>query len=125
MNPNNYATLEQSKRMKELGYPQTETDCVWATLGRKRNQFIIYTREELNWRDGVPALDDGDGDPSVFFTEWYAAPNASEIELNTENIHLIYDGTFCIKNDITVFGKIHHAQARCDAWIEKENKSGQ
>ena len=116
----NYATLEQVKKMKELGYPQEKTDCIWAV---RMGVHILYTRDELNWRDGVPVIEDDDGDPIVWFEDWWAAPNAQEIELS------IFNGGFrclphqdmfylsCSEYKNFSFGQVHHAQARADAWI--------
>jgi hypothetical protein len=127
MNPNNYVTLEQAKKMKELGYPQDNTDCIWTI---RMGIPVLYARVELNWRDGnnKPAIDDGHGDPIAWFDEWYAAPNAQEIELD--------DTKFGGKGDLIIiehvpnshtskekdFGQSHHAQTRADAWIWEREK---
>jgi hypothetical protein len=109
MNPNNYATLEQAKKMKGLGYPQMNTDCIWIKSminGEIDLWQADYCTHELNR------------------TEWYAAPNASEIELklsiNNECLHAERkDGCDMFMDE----NEAHHAQVRASAWIwEKENK---
>jgi hypothetical protein len=112
MNPNNYATLEQAKKMKELGFPQDKTDCVWMKLIGSLNDFILLSTGSPNFHINA---------------EWYAAPNAQEIEFNTSSIFTDCNGyMFKMKESFIEngsFGKSHHAQARASAWIwEKEKK---
>jgi hypothetical protein len=116
MNTNNYSSLEQSKTMKELGYPQDKTDCVWI---RNYEKWILLPR---------------DGEATVLIKQgsspWFAAPNAQEIELDWDKPDSlsIYNAsnsgwlTLRKTQPSKTFGRIHHAQARADAWIwEREN----
>jgi hypothetical protein len=122
MNPLNYATLEQSKRLKELGYPQDNTDCVWLKINDK-DWELLPRGGELSGIEMNDILANCPDD------EWYAAPNAQEIELSN------FNGGFAAKDNSDTFylssqhyenysfGQIHHAQARADAKIwELANK---
>ncbi len=127
MNPNNYVTLEQAKKMKELGYPQDNTDARWAyvSIGAKltwilvskdicsnSGQFLLWEKMEL----------DGDG-----IANWYAAPNAQEIDLDLTKFGggdlVIIEHVPNSHTPKTIeFGLSHHAQARADAWIWEREK---
>ena len=117
MNPINYATLKQSIKLKELNFPQDKTDCVWITrfVGNK-NMWQLAPRENV-----ILQIEQG--------REWFAAPNAQEIELSIFNGGLDatnYHDTFMLvarrRPDKFSYGAVHHAQARADAKIwELEN----
>jgi hypothetical protein len=124
MNPINYATLEQSKRMKELGYPQDKTDCVWIKIFIGEPHWILVPRMGCNLIKSEYFMESNDGDYDQIL-EWHSAPNAQEIELDIQCAGVLYfvgnahSGKWCP----IYFGKIHHAQTRADAWIwEMENK---
>ena len=58
MNKENYTTLEQSKKLKEFGFPQDKTDCVWIKLKSGWSDSPVL-REQLTFHlDGI-----------VFFTK--------------------------------------------------------
>ena len=70
MNPNNYCTLEQAKKLKELHFSQDGTDCVWvywASGGFKSIQLRdnLKIEEDRVWFQGS-------------WIKWCAAPNAQE-----------------------------------------------
>jgi hypothetical protein len=128
MNSDNYATFEQSKKMKELGFPQDKTDFIWIVWKIKDNTPQLRLRGELIKQEHTYCIPDEEGDPLIFFDEWYAAPNAQEIELmnntydriqiynNGEirfNFHIWWEG----KEDEKCFGLCHEAQSRADTWI--------
>ena len=115
MDPINYATLEQSKRMKELSYLQDKTDCVWIC-------FEGSATYQLEPRDKFT--------PDTYrrssAAKWYAAPNAQEIELSViSNIHFTDLKTLELVTFGTTlkdFGESHHAQTRANTFIwKKEN----
>jgi hypothetical protein len=109
MNLINYATLEQSKRMKELGYPQDKTDCVWFTIGERDGDLILGLRDYLDFSEFAQSP----------ITEWYAAPNAQEIELQAGYLGRFHPSDFW---KIINVENCHCAQARASAWIwEREN----
>jgi hypothetical protein len=120
MNTNNYATLEQAKRMKELGYPQDTTDCVWSKVDTTAiistdNKYELIERSVLLSKIVLGHR-----------VKWYAAPNAQEIELDIQNAGSLYfvgipeSGKW---NQID-FGKIHHAQTRASAYIWQKEQGG-
>jgi hypothetical protein len=99
MNRSNYVTLEQAKRMRELGYPQDETDYVWIVgIEKGLSIWLLSSRENACLSSHI----------------WYAAPNAQEIELKERT--LMYHVELILLH-------MNHAQARANAWIwEKEKK---
>jgi hypothetical protein len=113
MNPINYATLKQAKKMKELSYPQDKTDFIWLYLGRstKHNSsfsadYTLVQRCQVSFNEA----------------EWYAAPNAQEIELDFSD-NEVGGERFHPANKMTI-DNAHCAQDRADAWIwEKEKTS--
>jgi hypothetical protein len=112
MNPINHATLEQAKRMEELGYPQDKTDCVWRQKYRESNEYVLIARNSRAFEFGLKRK-----------YKWYAVPNAQEIELDSGYI-FINNEQDLIMRDGKSFGESHYAQARADAYIwEKENLS--
>jgi len=117
MNRNNYVTLGQAQKIKELGYPQDKTDCVW-TSNMHGEEWELQTREKAFLYAFNSAR------------QWYAAPNAQEIELRSLKCYATYpnDGDLVYQinantDERKTFGKLNYAQARADAWIwERENK---
>ena len=123
MNLSNYATLDQAKKMKELGYPQDKTDCVWIRNG---NNWGLISRELLydknNPEKGFIPVGILHAQ-TCCVDEWYAAPNAQEIELQKQYM-MDCSGVFRLNSVLNrrFFGQTHHAQARADAKIwELEN----
>jgi hypothetical protein len=124
MNTNNYATLDQAKKLKELGFPQTETDCVWIHQ-LEIQEWALVTRESCLRLDGDGnIIDYTDGEGLCNVDEWYAAPSSQEIilseriEIDIDSILRPFDNSALIS-----FGHYLEAQARSAAYIwEKENK---
>jgi hypothetical protein len=75
MNPNNYVTFRQAKRMKELGFPQDKTDFIWI-------KSVIDGNFHLSASHGCT--------PIEHRTEWYAAPNIGEL-LGKTNVQIKAD----------------------------------
>ena len=124
MNPINHATLKQSIRLAELGYPQDETDCVWVKYW-DNGEWEIVSRETVHFypmqSNTLNYVNEQNG-TTRYITEWYAAPNAQEIKLN---LVLYARHNYCLarKTDLYLFGYVNEAQARADAKIwELENK---
>ena len=113
MNPINYATLEQSKRMKELGYPQDKTDCVWVKFVPLKEEFRLIQRFDSITKNTTTSI-----------VEWFAAPNAQEIELELRRAgEMIFVGLGKTGNYHSIgLHSLHHAQARAAIWEKEKEK---
>jgi hypothetical protein len=119
MNPIYYTTLEQSKRLKELGVHQYQTEARWVKFGDNDWRLmptVIFDESDYNATDK--------GEP-----QWYAAFIAQEIVIHIElvgNGFQIFaeDKLVYVKNGRVIeFGNYMNAQARADVKIwELENK---
>jgi hypothetical protein len=117
----NHATKPQSEQMKELGFPQDGTDCVWVLLPAVSKNYppswCLVTRYDLETTYKEIVI------------EWYAAPNAQEIELPKLQFDVDeYEFYICANHERKVVGdidslcRIINAQARAAAFIwEREN----
>ena len=125
MNPVNYVTLEQAKEMKELGYPQGNelsnvgTDCIWIGFPK-----WVDDKPEIEWqlrcRDDFADV----AEPQDVY-EWFAAPNAQEIELHFRDGFEIGTATgILFGKGLYRFGYVTEAQAqaRANAWISNANR---
>jgi hypothetical protein len=124
MNPNNYTTFEQSKRLKELGVKQEISDCVWIRIWIGEERWLLVPRMGCNLIHNEYFMESNDGEYNEIL-EWYAAFNSQEIELDESNfedekgLHWYADE----KSYVLALSRICHAQARADAKIwELENK---
>ncbi len=122
MNLNNYVTLEQAKKMKELGFEQDKTDCVWISFYNSQPDFEGWNNLHLETRERLEEI--------IRITdkvEWYAAPNAQEIELEYNMPTNLYEdgrltSTVNIRGNEVFRGQVVEAQARADAWIWEREK---
>jgi hypothetical protein len=125
MNPNNYTTLEQSKRLKELGIQQEVSDCVWIKIAGKWLPEPVPRKDCSIDMIRYYTIEAEDEVIAYIVDKWYAAFNLQEIFVSGDNFNIInIQGYFYIRTrDMVLIGRADEAQAMADAKIwELENK---
>jgi hypothetical protein len=123
MNPNNYTTLEQSKKLKELGVQQEISEGVHIKI---LGDWQLHSRDFFDdFDDNTFIIDATEYHDVCRYTEWYAAFNLQEIFVSGDNFNIInIQGYFYIRTrDMVLIGRADEAQSMADAKIwELENK---